>query len=364
MKVGSIMAKRVERVQALLKNLNVDGVLIKSKTVKKYLDTLTGSGCKILITREKGYLILDGRYITEAKEKEKDLEIVLSDSGGYLKSVKEILDKHNYNSLAVEGNSMLIDEYIKIKETIDKVHILKDELNMLRIIKEKEEIAVIKEACKLTDEIFYKVIDKIKIGMNEHEISALIQYYGISMGASRMSFETIVATGKRSAMPHGRPTERKIKAHEPILLDFGIEYKNYQSDMTRTVFIGEPTDKMRDVYEVVLKAQTSGVKRIKTGTKAKEVDKIARDIIKNHGYGEYFNHGLGHGIGIGDGEEYPILNEKSDTVLEEGMIMSCEPGIYIPDLGGVRIEDDVLIENGVGVPLNHASKELLVLKEK
>ena len=238
------------------------------------------------------------------------------------------------------------------------------EIAHLRIVKEDEEIEAMKKSIAITDEIYQKVIEHIHVGMSEYEISALVQYYSIASGAQQMSFDTIVATGERTALPHGRPTSRKVKAHEPIMIDFGIQYQNYQSDMTRMCFIGEPDLKIKEIYDVVLKAQLAGLGAIKAGAKGKDVDKAARDVIEAAGYGEYFNHGLGHGLGIGEDGEGPTLNSKSETVLQEHMMMSCEPGVYVPGVGGVRIEDDVVIIDGVGVPLNKTTKDYIILEDK
>ncbi|MCD7840816.1 MAG: M24 family metallopeptidase, partial [Erysipelotrichaceae bacterium] len=216
----------------------------------------------------------------------------------------------------------------------------------------------------ITDDIYQKVIQQIKIGMSEYEISALVQYYSIAAGAQQMSFDTIVATGERTALPHGRPTNKKVKAHEPIMIDFGIQYNNYQSDMTRVCFIGEPQEDIKKIYDTVLKAQLTGLAAIKAGTKARDVDKAARKVIEDAGYGEYFNHGLGHGLGVDDGSDLPILNSQSDMILQDHMMMSCEPGIYVPGVGGIRIEDDVVIMNGVGVPLNKTTKDYIILEIK
>ena len=329
------MAKRINKIQEFLDEKDIDALLIKSKTVKKWMNTMTGSGCQVLITKEHGYLIVDGRYITEAKEKEHDLEIILHTPH---------LTGRNYLGIEV----LLLDQ----------------EIAHLRIVKEDEEIEAMKKSIAITDEIYQKVIEHIHVGMSEYEISALVQYYSIASGAQQMSFDTIVATGERTALPHGRPTSRKVKAHEPIMIDFGIQYQNYQSDMTRMCFIGEPDPKIKEIYDVVLKAQLAGLGAIKAGAKGKDVDKAARDVIEAAGYGEYFNHGLGHGLGIGEDGEGPTLNSKSETVLQEHMMMSCEPGVYVPGVGGVRIEDDVVIIDGVGVPLNKTTKDYIILEDK
>lgn len=359
------MAIRLQKIKNFMNEQKVDALLLKSKTMKRYIDTVTGGGCKVLFIRDKGYLILDGRYITEAKEKEKDLELCLLDIGqSYLDVVNDLLIKHKCNSLGIEMDQISIVEYEKIKKLNVQICLLNEAISTIRIQKDDDEIRLLKEACEITDDIYKKVVNKLYIGMSEYEISALLQYYAISSGAQQMSFDTIIATGERTAMPHGRPTARTVKAHEPILMDFGIQYKNYQSDMTRVCFIGEPTQAIGDIYNTVLKANLAGISAIKEGEIAKNVDLAARNVIEKAGYGDYFTHGLGHGIGVDNSNELPILNSKSNIVLRENMVMSCEPGIYVPGLGGIRIEDDVWIHNGVGEALNRTSKDLIILEEK
>lgn len=282
----------------------------------------------------------------------------------YLSIIKALLIKDEAKLLGIESSQTNVSEYNKLKNIGISLKLLDEEISMIRIIKDDEEIAIMKEAIAITDDIFAEVIKKICVVMSENDISALLQYYAIKAGATQMSFDTVVCSGERSALPHGRPTHRQVQAHEPIMIDFGIQYKGYQSDMTRVVFIGKPETKILEIYNIVLKAQLAGIKAIREGAIACDVDKATRDVIKKHGYGDYFVHGLGHGLGIGDGSEYPLINEKSQMILENNMMMSCEPGIYIPNIGGIRIEDDIIIINGQGVPLNKSSKELIILDEK
>ncbi|GAA0089855.1 aminopeptidase P family protein [Clostridium perfringens] len=346
----------------ILINKNLDAILIKSKANKKYINALTGSGVKVLMTKDKIYQIMDGRYINEANNLKYNFENIVYEQGeSYINILKKLLKLGS--KIGVESKNTLFKDYINLKDIGLEIVLLEDELEFARSCKENDEIELIKKACEITDKVFDLALKEIKVGMSEMELSALIQYFSIKNGASSMAFDTIVASGERGAMPHGRPTERTFKFGEFITIDFGIVYKGYQSDMTRTVCIGKPSDEMIKIYNIVLKAQESGIKFIRRGLKGKEVDKHVRDIICSYGYGEYFTHGLGHGIGIGDGD-FPILNKRSNTILEEGMVMSCEPGIYIEGVGGVRIEDDVLIENGIGVSLNKTSKELIILGEK
>ncbi|MBS5885069.1 MAG: Xaa-Pro peptidase family protein [Clostridium sp.] len=356
------MKERRDKFRKVLIDNDIDAILIKSKSNKRYIGALPGSGVKVLITKDDDYQIMDGRYINEASEVTSGFTNIVHEQGkNYIKVVKEILGSRN--RIGVEPNQILLKEYLNLKDFDLEINLLNDELEWIRRCKDIYEIKSIKKACEITDKVFKEILDNIRIGMKEYELSALIQYLSISNGASGMAFDTIVASGKRGSMPHGRPTDKEFAAHEFITIDFGIIYEGYQSDMTRTICIDEPDPKLKKIYDIVLEAQMAGVNYIKAGVACKDVDKHVRDIISGYGFGEYFTHGLGHGIGIGDGE-LPILNSKSNTILEEGMVMSCEPGIYIPNTCGVRIEDDVLIENGVGVVLNNTSKDLIILEGK
>ena len=321
------MNNTMERLVSLIYKRGVDALLIKAKNTKRYIGALSGSGVYVLVTKDKNYQIL-----------------------------------LNIKKLAIENQAMSIQEYLSLKNEGFEINLITNELWKLRAIKSKEEIKLIKKACEITDEVFDEVISEIKKDMTELEVSALIQYHALKKGASGMSFETIVVSGERGAMPHGRPTNKKLKVNEAITIDFGVVYQGYQSDMTRTISIGKPPKIIKEIYDVVLEAQLSAIESIKEGTRASDVDKVARKIIDKHGFGEYFNHGLGHGIGLGDGE-VPTLNPNSEDILVEGMVMSCEPGIYIPNVGGVRIEDDIVIIDGKGVPLNKTSKEFIILGE-
>ncbi len=353
------MLNRIEKFRDLIKRLEIDAILIKGKSNKKYIGALSGSGVKVLVTRNNTYEILDSRYVDEARKKTSGFRII-DHKGAYYNTLENIKNKESLQIVGVEGSQTLALEYMSLENIFDNVILLGNEIETLRAIKDKEEIERVRKACEVTDKIFSEVIKIIKVGVTEQEIAAEINYLAMKMGASAMSFDTIVASGYRSAMPHGRPTSKKIEYGDAIVIDFGIVLDNYQSDMTRTVFVGEVSEKLREIYNVVLKAHLKAIDAIRPDVLAKDVDKVARDYIKDMGYGEFFGHGLGHGMGMGDGE-IPTLNPTSKDILKEGMIMSDEPGIYIPDLGGVRIEDDVAIIGGKGVPLNTTTKELIVL---
>ena len=356
------MDNRVEKIRDLIKERDVDALIIKGKNNKRYIGALTGSGVYVLITKEKKYQILDGRYTDEADKKTSGFIKRVVSQGSYITNIIELLEQLNIKNIAIESQAMSIQEYISLEKAGFDISLITNELGKVRAVKSKEEIELIKKACEITDEVFSQVISEIKEGMTELEVSALLQYYALKKGASGMAFEPIIASGARGAMPHGRPTNKKLKKNEAITIDFGVVYQGYQSDMTRTISIGEPPKIIREIYDIVLKAQLSSIESIKEGVKASDVDKVARQIIQDHGFGDYFNHGLGHGMGLGDGE-VPTLNKRSDDILTEGMVMSCEPGIYIPDVGGVRIEDDIVIIDGKGVSLNKTSKDFIILGE-
>lgn len=353
---------KIENIKSILIEKQIDALIIKSKANKQYIEALTGSGVYILLTKNKNYQILDGRYIDEANKKTSGFENIVVLQGNYIPTIITLLKQLNITNIGIENQDMTIQEYICLKDENFNIFILTNELSKIRGIKTKQEIDLIKKACEITDEVFKILISKIKEGMTELEVSALIQYYSLKYGATNMAFEPIVASGIRGAMPHGRPTSKKLVKNEAITIDFGVVYQGYQSDMTRTISIGKPPDIIQEIYNIVLNAQLEAIKNIKAGAKACDIDKIARDFITKNGYGQFFTHGLGHGMGIGGGE-IPTLNFKSTDILKEGMVMSCEPGIYIQNVGGVRIEDNIAIINAKGVSLNKTTKEFIMLGE-
>jgi Xaa-Pro aminopeptidase len=232
-------------------------------------------------------------------------------------------------------------------------------LKELRMRKSKEEIGLLKKAGEIADNSLQAILDKISLGTTELELAALLEYEMRKRGAKKSSFEPIVGSGKNSSMPHKRATNKKLKSKESIVFDFGCVYKGYCSDMTRTVFIGNPTKEMKKVYNVVLEAQERAFRAVKPGSKAKDVDFAARNYIESKGYSKYFIHRTGHGIGL-DVHEEPYITKESDLILEESMTFSIEPGIYLPGKFGVRIEDIVTVTDSGPLRLNKFTKELII----
>jgi Xaa-Pro aminopeptidase len=228
------------------------------------------------------------------------------------------------------------------------------------MVKDDAELHVMQEAAKLADDTFEHMIHFVKPGMTEKEVALEIEFFMRRHGATSSSFETIVASGERSALPHGIASDRVIGRDEFVKLDFGAYYKGYCSDITRTLFIGTPTKKHVEIYQIVLEAQLAGVEQIRIGMTGKQADALTRDIIKRYGYNGYFGHGTGHGLGM-EIHEAPRLSPTGEVVLKSGMTVTIEPGIYIPDFGGVRIEDDIVLTSNGAVRLTQSTKELIVL---
>lgn len=230
------------------------------------------------------------------------------------------------------------------------------------MIKTEEEIKSLKKASKLADECFSYICNKIKIGMTEKEVANLMDSYMLENGATELSFETIVGSGENSAFIHSTPTERKIQYGDIILLDFGCIVEGYCSDISRTIFIGEVKEEYKKIYQIVLASQLEGISKITAGMTAKEADLICREIINENGYD--FSHAVGHGVGKEVHEE-PVLSPKKENIkLENNMVFTIEPGIYLEDNFGVRIEDTVLLKDGIVEPLNHATKDIVIIEGK
>ncbi|MGL4656683.1 MAG: M24 family metallopeptidase [Sarcina sp.] len=350
---------RISKLREAMLSLNLDAVIIGEKANKVYFGGLSGSGVKVLITKNNQYQIMDSRYIDEANKKSESF-INIDHKGEFIKVAEEIFREESLKSLGCEGSNLLAKDYIAYQKITSDITLLSDEIERVRAIKSNDEIEILKKACELTDCIFNEVIKEIRVGVTELDIAAKINYLAMKGGASGMSFDTIVVSGYRSAMPHGRPTMKKFEKGDAVVLDFGVVLNGYQSDMTRTVFLEEISDEMKIIYNTVLKAQLKGIEAIKIGNLGKEIDEVSRSYIEEKGYGEFFGHGLGHGIGMGG--DIPILNKTSNHKLEEGMVMSVEPGIYVSNFGGVRIEDDIAIINGEAISLNKTTKDLLILK--
>lgn len=339
---------------------NIEAALIMGNVNRNYLSGFTGDESYTIITNDKAYFITDFRYLEQAKKEVKEYEII-----EYKSSVEfflaDLVNSLKIKNLGFEEDILSFNVYSKLKSKLQcNLVPLEGIVEDLRTIKDKYEIEKIQKAASIADDAFKHILGYIKTGITEREIALELEFYMKKCGASALSFTTIAASGIRSSLPHGVATDKKVKNGEFLTLDFGCIYNGYCSDMTRTVVIGNPDKKMVQIYDIVLHAQEMALKAIEPGVSGFDVDKIARDYIKSSGYGDYFGHGLGHGVGM-EIHEKPRLSPKFNMKLMPGMVVTDEPGIYIPDFGGVRIEDLVLITEDGYKLLSNSPKDLISL---
>ncbi len=338
------------------------GILLTSPYNMQKFSGFSGGEGYVLITARGKYIMVDPRYTGAAGEEAYD-EFSVHEFGAnaplsdMLKSFSEGL-----KVLAYEDDFTSVAEFTGLQKIMPDIEFkpMGKKINQARMIKTDAEIELIAKAEQIGVQAFDHVLGLIKPGVTESYIAAELEYFMKKSGAQKTSFDTIVLTGARCALPHGVPGENVIRSGDFVLMDFGCVYKGYCSDMTRTVAVGEPDPELKNIYDIVKTAQQTGLDAIRPGVSGKAADSAARAVIENAGYGKYFGHSLGHGVGLKI-HELPNLSPKSDIILEPGMIVSCEPGIYIYCKGGVRIEDLVLVTKDGIRNLTNLSKDLIIL---
>ncbi len=325
---------------------NCDAVLISSPENMRYIAGFTGEGYVVLSKNEK-YIFTDSRYSEKAEEETEDY--IVSEG-----NVFEYLEKFDTVGIEEKHITCLIADKIKNK-------VYKSEfLDSMRMVKTEAELEKIRIAEEIACRSFEKVLEYVSVGVRECDIAREFEYIMKKERAQGPAFETIVISGKKTSLPHGVPSDKKIEKGDLVTMDFGCLYEGYRSDVTRTFCIGKADEKQREIYEIVKEAQQVGLNTIKSGITGREADAVARKVIEVRGYGDYFRHALGHGVGLAI-HELPNLSPRCEILLKAGMVVTCEPGIYIPDFGGVRIEDTVVVtENGIE-NLCRLSKDLLEL---
>ena len=355
--------KRIAALRTQLKKENLDGMIINHGDHVRYLTGYTGSNGLLVVDNKSALFFTDFRYTDQAKKQVKGAKVVIADRGdliAYLKNLPEL------NKLNVRyGYS---PDYLTVSDRGHLVHILNKAivtdapgvLAELGWVKEKSEIDSIAKAAAIADEALARVLGLIRPGIRESELAAELEYQMMMLGSEKPAFETIIASGARSAMPHGLASHKKLKAGEFVTFDFGATVDGYVSDMTRTVVVGKANQKQKKIYDIVLRSQLAGIKKVKAGVMARDVDEACRKIIRKAGYGKNFGHGTGHGIGfyIHTG---PRVGAQSEDKLQVNNVITIEPGIYISGWGGVRIEDDVVVTRTGCRVLNTAEKKLLEL---
>ncbi len=352
---------KFERLAELLPS-GVDAALITADVNRRYFTGMKSSAGTVLATREKAYLIIDFRYIEKARKTVTEAEVIMQER--LYDQINGLLEKHGCRTLAIENRTMTVAELealkSKINAEIDCSDALSKAIDRIRIIKTQDEIEKIIKAQRIAEAAFEDVLGFIRPGVTEKEVQLHMDYYMLMHGAEGLSFETIAVSGPNTSLCHGVPTDRQVREGEFFLMDFGATYEGYHSDMTRTVCVGKPSEKMERVYNIVLEAQLKALEAVRAGVTGKELDSVARDVISAAGYGEAFGHSLGHGVGM-EIHETPNASQSSPHTLEENMIVTVEPGIYLPDEFGVRIEDFVIVKETGCENMTLAPKNLISL---
>lgn len=360
---NGVYLKRLQKLRECLAKKNIDIALVSKKANYTYLSGFTGTEASLLITMDHAFILTDSRYIEQASFQAPEFEVVKCTGEQMTARLNGLLSKGLFgDALGFEETYITYQKYSEYKNSLEKVKLvpLKGVIEDLRTKKDNNEINSIKMAVKIADDAFPHILQFIKPGVREIEIASEIEYFMKKSGASGASFETIVASGKRSSMPHGVATEKKLEQGDAIILDYGAVYKGYCSDITRTVFLGKPDEELFKIYNIVLKAQMEAARGAFNGLKAKEIDGIAREIIIKEGYGDNFGHGLGHGVGL-EIHEQPSLSPFNENNIKNGMVVTVEPGIYLSGLGGVRIEDVVVINDQRPIVLTKSTKDMFII---
>ena len=335
---------RIGKIQAQLIKENLDGLLVTRLAHIRYLCGYSGSSGLLIIRRNDAHFLTDFRYKDQAAKEVKGARVMITkaDPISELKDLTQFQGKNQ--RYGFESAYTTHSDLQRIQSGMGKALVLptSDLVEQFSTIKDSEEIASLQKAIDITDTAFERILGYIRPGLRENEVRAELEYQMMSLGSERPAFDTIIASGFRSAMPHGVATDKKIRKGDFVTLDFGAMYNGYTADLTRTVMVGKANTRQKKIYSIVLKAQVSAIKKVKSGIEGKAVDKVARDIITRAGFGKNFGHGLGHGIGVYIHSK-PNVGPRSTETLKSGMVITIEPGIYVSGWGGVRIEDDVLV---------------------
>jgi len=352
---------RINKLRESFNDYNVVGMYVANITNVRYLTGFTGSAGSVLILEEDSHFFTDGRYTEQVKDQIKNCKIHITGSS----HIKEIENQNLLGSgmsIGFEAEHISYSNYLNLKNSFPNINWaeMRNVIELIAAVKDMDEIESLKTAVEITDVVFDEIIPIIKEGVTENKIAATMSYKFKEHGAEGDSYDPIVASGWRSALPHATPTNKTLEKGDFVVMDFGALYNSYHADMTRTIVVGEATSKHKEIYDIVLESQLAGIKKAKAGVTGAQVDESCRSIIQNAGYGELFNHSTGHGLGL-EVHTHPRLSSFNKEPLLENYVVTIEPGIYVPKWGGVRIEDDCWIQKDRCLPLNRSTKELLVL---
>jgi len=361
------MNKRIEKLRRLLaesdkgaENYLVLNVEASDRTNQRYLTGFSSTlGCT-LVLKDRVIFLTDSRYIDDAKDHLPEVELKKIDSRP-VETTAELINDLGLESVAIDENDVSLKFFNKLTDLLDGVKIVQFDgiLGELREKKEGEEIDLHAKAADIADNAFSHLLDFVESGITERDIALELEFFMRKNGAESVSFPPIVAFGDQSAKPHAKPGEAILEPGKLLLVDMGARYRGYCSDLTRTIHLGEPSSRAKEIYEIVLEAQLNGLEAMAPGKSAREVHQATAEVIEEAGYGDNYDHGAGHGVGL-EVHESPKLDDKSDDTLEPGMVVTMEPGIYLPGWGGIRIEDMVRITEDGYSRFSHAPKERII----
>jgi Xaa-Pro aminopeptidase len=358
------MKRRLARLRQLLREHGLEAIVITEPDNRRYLSGFAGSSGALLVSEDEAFLITSFVYLEQATRTASDFSIVRENGTAWLAhefaaTLAKLLAQVSARRIGFEGHHLTFAQHQAWTTVLGEHQLVAIEglVEGIRGAKDESELALIKRAVAITDEAFHHLLKTLRLGMTEKQVAWEAERCMRELGAEKLAFDIIVASGPNGAMPHAVPSERAIRQGEPIVIDMGARVDGYHSDLSRTVCLGRADERFLRIYDIVLQAQESAEEGIRVGMSGREVDALARQVITEVGYGEFFGHGLGHGVGLSMRDELPSVTESSDDLLQVGSVFTVEPGIYIPPWGGVRIEDVVAVgEEGAQV-LSAASKE-------
>lgn len=343
-----------------MKQNNTDAVLITKRVNYIYMSGFTGTAATLYISYSRAVLITDFRYVEQASAQAPDYEIIRY-TGSIFEELNKLIESDKIQNLSFEDSDLTYSQYTEYSQKLSaRLVPLGRVTEELRRVKDAAEIELIRQSAGIADKVFTHILGFLKPGISEIEVAAEMEHHMRRLGAEGPSFETIIASGTRASMPHGIASGKIIEAGDVITMDFGAIYKGYCSDITRTVFLGKPDSEIERIYNIVLEANLKGLEAVAEDKTGIEIDAAAREFIKEAGYGDHFGHGLGHGVGL-EIHEDPTLSVRGDILLKDGMVVTVEPGIYISGLGGVRIEDMVVVDGKNAQVLTASTKEMIIL---
>ncbi|SDY00511.1 Xaa-Pro peptidase family protein [Thermoactinomyces sp. DSM 45892] len=356
------MEKRLASLRRKMMSQGIEVYLITNPYNRRYITGFTGSSGVAIVTERDAVFITDFRYIDQVKAECPHFRLELQSSLDIWHTVRENLKKIGLKKVSFEATHMTFAQFQALSQGDSSIEYIPAAqiIEELRMVKRDEELTIIRHAAMIADRTFEQIIQYIQPGLKESEVQLRLKVLMMEMGATGPSFDIIVASGWRGALPHGVASEKVIEKGDLVTLDFGAAYQGYVSDLTRTVMVGKPNEKQKEIYDIVLEAERKAVDALRPGMTGMEADAVARDLITERGYGAHFGHGTGHGIGL-EVHEGPRLSQAGSLVLKPGNVVTVEPGIYLSDFGGVRIEDDVLITESGHEVLTQCTKELIIL---